>query len=228
MRMKRALKIAWATTVTIVAAVVLFFAMTTSARAPHGGNSYLGGRTIASLQEEDFDRILLREKICYGVTVNAEKATLDRRRVCKALVVNRLEAALSRPGTYLKEPLEFQCEDTVFGKPRAPASEEALAVVMKPNQEFFAIDNALAAGIDVANVAESTHRRARAACEFLTDCRWATKPDHFSLRKIASCFLTENPTHRKVLLDVVSGMLFHVKSNDSKILYADLLDSPRL
>lgn len=220
--MKRAAKIAWSFVGTVLPAFLLFFFVIAPARAPHGGKKSLGGRTIASLQEEEFDRQLLRYHLCYGVDFNAANATLERRRVCKALVVHRLQLALDRPGAFLKEPLEFQCEDTVFAKPNLETS--AVSVILKPNAEFAAMDEALSRAVDVADVGESTDRFAKQACEFLTDCKWATRANNFSLRKLGSCFSTPNLTHRKILLDEVAGMLFRVKDSPSKDLYAHLLE----
>jgi hypothetical protein len=220
--MKRAAKFAWSFVGTLVPALLLFFFLIVPARAPHGGKKALGGRTIASLQEDEFDRQLLKYHLCYGVNFNPSKATLERRRECKALVVHRLQLALEKPGAYIKDPLEFQCENTVFGKPNLDTS--AISVVLKPNAEFQAMDEALSRSVEVTNVAESTHRFVKQACEFLTDCKWATRPDTFSFRKLASCFSTPNLTHRKMLVDEVAGMLFRLPGNRTKELYATLLE----
>lgn len=219
--MKRAAKFAWSFVGTVVPALLLFFFLIVPARAPQGGKSSLGGRTIASQQEDEFDRQLLKYHLCYGVQFNPSKATLERRRECKALVVHRLQLALDRPGAFLKDPLEFQCENTVFGKPNLDTS--AVSVVLKPNSEFQAMDEALGRSVEVADVAESTDRFVKQSCEFLTDCKWATRPNTFSLRKLASCFSTPNITHRKMLVDEVAGMLFRVPGNRTKELYATLL-----
>ncbi|RZA01471.1 MAG: hypothetical protein EOP11_17415 [Proteobacteria bacterium] len=219
--MKRAAKFAWSFVGTLVPAFLLFFFLIGPARAPHGGKNSLGGRTIASTQETEFDRQLLKYHLCYGVDFNPSKATLERRRECKALVVHRLQLALDRPGAYLKDPLEFQCENTVFGKPNLETS--AISVVLKPNAEFTAMDEALSRSVEIANVAESTDRAVKQACEFLTDCKWATRPDSLSLRKIGSCLSTPNLTHRRMLVDEVAGMLFKVPGNRTKELYGSLL-----
>jgi hypothetical protein len=94
---------------------------------------------------------------------------------------------------------------------------------MKPNSEFAAIEAALAAHLEEDTVAESAHRIASEACDFLTDCKWAMRPPQFSFRKLGACFATANLMHRRILLDEVGAMLFRAKPNQTKILYAELL-----
>jgi hypothetical protein len=49
---------------------------------------------------------------------------------------------------------------------------------------------------------------------------------NFSFRKLAACFSTGDLTHRRILLDEVGAMLFRAKENQTKILYAELLEEP--
>lgn len=220
--MRRVVRIAWSLSASFILAVALFLFLAVPARAPRGGKHSLGGRTIASVQEEEFDRRILHYQLCYGIRFSAERATLERRRVCKAMLVNRLSRVLDEPGKYFRVPVEFHCEDTVFS--RAPASESGVSVSLQPNREFTAIDQAIRSNLEVENVGESTDRFAREACEFLVDCKHAMRPSSLSLRKLASCFSTGDLTHRKVLLDEVGAMLFRAKANQTKILYSELLN----
>lgn len=218
--MKRVVKAAWSVFASCVLAAAFFLFLVAPARAPHGGKNSLGGRTIASLQEREFDQRLLFYQLCYGVKFSAEKATLERRRVCKALVVHRLDHALGVPGAYLKSPVAFRCEDTVFSSRKDKENE----VSLQPNREFASIDRLFASHLEKTTVGESTDQFAREACEFLTDCKLATTSYRLSFRKLASCFATGNLTHRKILLDELGAMIFRAKENQTKILYADLLE----
>ena len=221
--MKKAAKLAWSIGAPLGLATVFFFLIISPARAPAGGKNWTGGRTIASLQEEDFDRRLMRLQICYGVKVVAEQCTLERRRVCKALLVHELEAALNTRGAYLASPLEFHCEDTALAKP--PLEEDGV-VSLKPNKEAAEIQKALNGSIKTASSSadiSDNHQKARDACEFLTDCKWATRPGTLSLRKLGNCFTTNNAVHRTILLNEVAAMLFAGKSSRRATLYPQLI-----
>lgn len=218
--MKRVAKVAWSFFASVALAAAFFLFLVTPARAPYGGKNSLGGRTIASIQEREFDHRLTFYQLCYGVKFTAEKATLERRRVCKAMLVHRLDQALMVPGTYLKGPVEFRCEDTIFSSRK----EGDDAIALKPNKEFAAIEGVFASQLEKSTVGESTDQFARDACEFLTECKLATTSHQLSFRKLASCFTTGNLTHRKILLNEVGAMLFRAKANQTKILYADLLE----
>jgi hypothetical protein len=223
--MKRAARVAWSVMATTMLAVLFLFITVSTARAPHGGKNSLGGRTIASIQEEEFDRRILRYQLCYGVRLYSEKATQERRRVCKAMLVHRLEAVLEKAGAYFRVPMEFQCDDTAFSR-RDPAQSRDI-VALKPNAEFLAIDRALSAHLEQAEASEREDHIAREACSFLTDCKLAMRPNHLSLRKLASCLSTPDMSHRKILLDEIGAMLFHAKNGRTKLLYSELLQEAR-
>ena len=109
--MRRAVKVAVSLGVTLALALVISFLMISPARAPSGGKLWTGGRTIASLQEEDFDKRLLKLQLCYGIRIDTEQCTLERRRVCKALVAHEMEAALEAPG----DPAAAACARSARG-----------------------------------------------------------------------------------------------------------------
>jgi hypothetical protein len=220
--MRRLAKAAWNVFFTAFLTTAFFLFFVSPARAPYGGKNSLGGRTIASMQEKDFDHRLLHFQLCYGVKFSADSATLERRRVCKAMLVSRLDQVLSVPGAYFRSPMEFRCENTVFV--RSTASDQGVSVVLKPNEEFNAIDKAIAENLERAEVGESTDRFARQACEFLTSCKLAMTGTNFSFRKLAACFSTGDLTRRKILLDEVGAMVFRAKQSQAKILYAELLE----
>lgn len=219
--MRRVAKVAWSLFASVALAAAFFLFLVTPARAPYGGKNSLGGRTIASIQEREFDHRLMFYQLCYGVRFSAEKATLERRRVCKAMLVHRLDQALTVPGAYLKSPVAFRCEDTIFSSRKEEGDD---AIGLKPNKEFAAIDGVFAGQLERATVGESTDQFARDACEFLTGCKLATTSHQLSFRKLASCFTTGDLTHRKILLNEVGAMLFRAKASQTKILYADLLE----
>jgi len=219
--MKRAVKLASSLTASILLASLLFFFLINSARAPAGGKRWTGGRTIASLQEEDFDRRLLKMQLCYGVKVIADQCTLERRRVCKALVVHELEKTLEMPGNYMRAQVEFHCHDTAVGK---SLLDDEHSISLRPNGEVNSIQGALSSHLGHLGEANFLHGKARKACEFLTDCKWSMRPQSLSLRKLASCISSPDATHRKILLDEVGAMLFGGKSGRRHSLYSRVVE----
>jgi hypothetical protein len=203
-------------------AILFFFFTVDPARAPSGGKIWTGGRTIASLQEEDFDRRLLKLQLCHGVHLVADQCTLERRRVCKAMLVHELEAALATPGRYLKAPVEFHCEDTAVGRNLLYDED---AVSLRPNSEVKSIRAALDADLLEGDPKEPVYAEAGAACEFLTSCKWAMRPASFSLRKLASCATTPDATRRRILLDEVGAMLFGGRGAHRRTLYSNLVET---
>jgi hypothetical protein len=219
--MKRAVKVAFSVGTSALLSVLFFFFLISSARAPSGGKLWSGGRTIASLQEEGFDKRLLKLQLCYGVKLVADQCTLERRRVCKAMLVHESEAALEPSGHFLKSPLEFHCEDTAVGHPIL--DEEV--VTLRPNAEISSIHGAFSGNLQESTPAPGMHKGAREACDFLTDCKWAMRPQSFSFRKIASCVTTGDSTNRRILLNEVGAMLFGGKAARRRTLYPNLVDS---
>jgi hypothetical protein len=222
--MKRAIKLAGSLVATLVLATVLFLFFINPARAPSGGKRWTGGRTIASLQEEDFDRRLLNLQLCYGAKVVADRCTLERRRVCKAMLVHELEPVLEAQGSYLKAPVEFHCQDTAVGKALLDDDD---SVSLRPNLESAAIRGALSSNLSQLTPSVDQHKRVREACEFLTDCKWSMRPQSFSLRKLASCISTPDAMRRRVLLDEVGKMLFGGKASRRPILYSRLVEKSK-
>jgi hypothetical protein len=221
--MKRTLKVAMSVGSSFALAVLFFFLLIAPARAPSGGKLWTGGRTIASLQEEDFDRRLTRIQLCYGVKLSAEQCTLERRRVCKAMLVHEVESAVEVPGHFLKAPVEFRCEDTALARPGIDDD----AVALRPNGEHAAIRDALDPLLLETSASEASQAQAKEACEFLTGCKWAMRPQTFSLRKLASCLTTPNATHRKVLLNEVGAMVFGSSRVRHHTLYSHLVGGDR-
>jgi hypothetical protein len=219
--MKRAVKVALSVGTSALLSLLFFFFLISSARAPSGGKLWSGGRTIASLQEDDFDKRLLKLQLCYGVKLVADQCTLERRRVCKAILVHESENALEPSGNFLKSPVEFHCEDTAVGH---PVLDEDV-VTLRPNGELTSIHSAFGANLQETKLSAGAHQDAREACEFLTDCKWAMRPQSFSFRKIASCAFTSDSTNRRVLLNEVGAMLFGGKAARRRTLYPNLVDS---
>lgn len=217
---------AWRFAMPFLFVLMLSFVAIEPARAPRGGKNSLGGRTIASMQEEEFDRRLLTLQLCYGVRFNGASATPPRRRVCKALLVHSLDKVLEAPGALLKYPVEFRCEDTVFTRAVASNEFSGLTVSLKPNEEFKAIRDMIEKSVEIISATEDRILAARQTCEFLTDCKWAMRPQGLSFRKLASCLGTPDIARRKILLDELGAMLFKVKSRQNRVLFADLLESP--
>lgn len=217
--MKRAAKVAFSVGTSALLSVLFFFFLVAPARAPSGGKLWSGGRTIASLQEEDFDKRLLKLQLCYGAKLVADQCTLERRRVCKAMLLHESEGALEPSGHYLRSPVEFHCEDTAVGHPVLDED----AVLLRPNAEISAIHAAFEGNLQESPTVPAAHKSAREACEFLTDCKWAMRPQTFSIRKIASCVFTGDGTHRQILFSEVGAMLFGGKAARRRTLYPNLV-----
>lgn len=214
---------AWTLSFTFLVTTLFFFFTISSAKAPQGGKNSLGGRTIASIQEQEFDRRILNYQLCYGVKFFPDSATFERRRVCKAMLVHRLDLAFSKQGAYLKNPIEFHCGDTAFGKKEWDNSGTP-AVALRPNAEYETMDKALEANMDYRSVSPAEEDFARESCAFLTDCKNSMR--HFSIRQMGTCLSTTNVTHRKILFDEIGTMVFSPKS-EPKILYSELLEEAR-
>lgn len=214
---------AWSSLFTMVA-TLLFFAFTISpARAPQGGKNSLGGRTIASMQEEDFDRRLMNYQICYGVRFFPASATFERRRVCKAMLVHRLDLAFQKSGAFLKNPVEFHCDDTAFGK-KEWENNGVPAAALKPNAEYQAMDKLLEANMEYRSVTDSEEQYVKETCQFLTSCKNSMR--RFYLRQVGECLSTPNVLRRKVLIDEIGTMVFSPQA-EPKVLYSELVDEAR-
>ncbi|MCO5143660.1 MAG: hypothetical protein M9962_11275 [Oligoflexia bacterium] len=218
--MKQATKYTFSFLGILFVSVIMFLANTNPARAPHGGKKNLGGRTIASLQEEDFDRKLLHFQVCYGIHFDPGDSTLERRRVCKAILLNQLEQTLEAQGVYVSEKVIFRCANTVFDK---PSSGGDVAVgVLSPNNEFKTIHEVLNPRLEKASIAASIDGKARNACTFLTNCKWILEQPQVSYRKVAQCLMTKSSDHRRLILDELSAKLFGV-SGHVDLLYSYLV-----
>jgi hypothetical protein len=221
--MKRAVKIAMSVGTPLLFGTLFFFFVVFPARAPSGGKLWAGGRTIASLQEDDFDRRLLKLQLCQGVKLVADQCTLERRRVCKAMLVHEVESSLATGGHFIKTPVEFRCEDTAL--PHSGLDSDAVS--LRPNAEVSAIHDALGSVLANADLSFVTQYEAAETCEFLTNCKWAMRPQSFSLRKIASCLTTRDALQRKVLLDQVGSMIFGSKGSRNRTLYSNLVETEK-
>jgi len=219
--MRKAMRMAWSGFVTVLFATVIFFVLIQPAKAPKGNKRSLGGRTIASIQEEEFDRVLQQYQECYGVRFVAATATPERRRVCKAVLVHQLSQALGESGTYFVAPVEFRCENTAMGR-RSWYNEMNHAVAaLQPNTELATIDAILKEQLDRRQVSMDVDARARDACAFISSCKRALSFERFSLRKIGTCFTDNNALHRRMMVDTVGEFVF--PRSREKLLIADLL-----
>ena len=146
----------------VYAGLTLLFA--TPAKAP--ANSLLTRspeRSIAAIQEaQDFDPKLERYRYCYGVHINYDRATPERRRECKARVLLRLNHALATPGSYFSIPLHFECQNTAAGFTKWYNWKNIPVLKLKPNRELEVIEQAINNYlVREDNVAEWMRARAR-------------------------------------------------------------------
>jgi hypothetical protein len=219
--MQKAVRMVWSGFVTACLAVVIFFIFIGPAKAPKGDKHSLGGRTIASIQEEDFDRTLQRYNICYGVRFAANQATPERRRVCKAILVHRLEQSLAETGTYFPMQVEFRCENTAMGRKIWYDDLNQPVVALQPNAEFDSIEDLIKQHLDRKQVSASVDNQVRDACQFISRCKRALRFETFSIRRVASCFTDDDSLHRRMMVDTISDLVF--PKAKEKLLVADLL-----
>lgn len=218
--MRKAMRLAWSGFVTVFFAVIIFFVLIQPAKAPQGNKKSLGGRTIASIQEEEFDRILQQYQVCYGVRFVAQKATPERRRVCKAVLVHWLSQAFGESGSYFAVPVEFQCENTAMGRRSWFGDLNHPIVALQPNTESETIEGVLKEYLDRKEVSVDVDMRVRDACSFISRCKRALSFNQFSVRRVGSCFADNNSLHRRMMVDLVGEFVF--PRAREKMLIADL------
>ncbi len=221
--MRRAFRIVWSGLGTLVLSVLLFLLLVEPARAPKGGRKSLGGRTIASLQEEDFDRTLYRYEVCYGVKLEAVQATPERRRVCKALLVHELNSTLDAPGSFLEGPVTFRCHNTAIGRRAGRAEGEDPVVLLQPNREQAAIQEGLLPYLRQVKVSTEADQEVREACEFVSRCQRAMGLEGLSLRRVGTCITDRDALHQRLISDIFARLLFPQSARGKKLLAATLL-----
>ncbi len=169
-------------------APLLFITWNTLAQAPAGEDlGIYSGRSIAQIQEEDFDRRLNRYRHCYGVQVSYENASEGRRRACKALVVHKIGKALEAPGAYFNLPLSFECQNTGAGFTQWYDWKSNPVLKLKPNQEYEVIEHAIENYLKNSfNAARWS--RAQEACDFYLECRDALSFSKWNFRNLKRCF----------------------------------------
>ncbi len=219
--MQRAVRIVWSGFVTLFFAALIFFIFVGPAKAPKGNKRSLGGRTIASVQEEEFDRTLYEYSTCYGIRFVAKQATPERRRVCKAILVHQLGQSLAETGTYFPIPVEFRCENTAMGQRIWFNDLSQPIAALQPNSEFVTIDEIVKKNLEHDNVPMEVDNKVRDACHFIANCKRALRFETFSIRKIASCFTDDDSLHRRMMVDTVGDLVF--PNSREKLLVADLL-----
>lgn len=227
--MKKSLCFLWRNIFAGIFVLLLFWVSIPSARAPMGNKKFLGGRTIASIQEEDFDKTLYRYQYCYGLQLRGERATQERRRACKAILVRSIEEALQRkPGAYFRHNMVFQCEDTALGPLhwKDTKQEDTTIIALRPNHEEIVIAQAILENLDyVSSASPELEAKAKDICNFYVDCKKAMRLENFSVRKIGSCLAERDEYKRRVILNSVSKLIFRAPSQKgmlvSEVLHGD-------
>src|SRR3989338_2914727 len=118
--------------------------MTKPAIAPKGEFFFSANRTLASLQEQEFDRELNRLRLCYGVGFESLNISLDRRRSCKAILVKKLKHAVVDTAKYFARPIKFQCQDTAETDAIWEDWRGNFIIMLQPNSEKERIDTMIA------------------------------------------------------------------------------------
>lgn len=198
---------------------VLFFSAISieSARAPHGGRSALGGRTIASEQEKDFDSKIRFYDVCYGISLDAVRASFERRRVCKAMLLNRLDALFNRSGIETSKKIQFDCLETHLEKDQTAEKR----VELLPNREAEVIDQTLKEITQEKHVSYEEDAAARSLCRRLVDCQQSYRGGQLAFRKIWQCATDPSAKHRRLFLDGLLSSFFSTAIDQSR-LYSSL------
>lgn len=145
-------------------------------------------RSLAAIQEKEFDHKLNRFNRCYGVQLSYEHASEGRRRSCKALVVHRIGSALEEQGAYFSSPLRFECQNTAAGQTEKTEWQTEPVFRLKPNLEYEVLDKAIQNYL-VKVEANQDWQRAVATCEFYLECRNDLSWSNLTFRTIRRCLM---------------------------------------
>ena len=171
------------------------------------GGPEVPGRSLAALQETEFDSKLDRYRQCYGIKVSYKQASVGRRRACKALLVHRLGDVLAAPGAYFSVPLRFECQNTAKGYTKWINWENHPVLKLKPNQEYKVIDLAITNYLKTGKNS-SKWLKAKKACDFLIQCRGKLSWSQLSFDTVRRCFWNTDELARSILRDELLASLF--------------------
>lgn len=206
--------------------VFLIFPLTYRfALAPVGDKHALGGRTIASVQEEEFDLRLERLRFCYGVRLQAHDVSIDRRRACKAIVVNKLRQILGQRGVYLVQPLHIDCQDRSNGQAEWREWDGTPVLALKPNNEREMIDRIKEKYLVESEISAEKQQNADAACERILHCQKLVQWSAMAPIKAASCVLDRDAGRRRIIMDLIADQMFHFSSEHPAVM-TQLLSDP--
>lgn len=201
--------------------VFYLFAIDADAPRFHAKQNDKVDRSIAALQESFFDKKLQHYEYCYGVKFFKTEVEANRRRACKAMLVHKLDNALSEPGTYLTASLQFRCQGTGGGLSKWENWRAQPVYVLKPNHEMKTIDQAITKNL-AKTEDDHSWQRAYGLCKKMQECKRATQKESFSWVKVKSCLVTlDNDMRRVVFVDYISRFF---RTKPSRLLMAQIIN----
>lgn len=195
------------------AAIVLLLLFVSPAIAPQGDKRDPGGRTLASIQEEEFDDRLFRLETCYGVRFAVGDIARDRRRACKAILLHEIETALAAPGAVFRTPVLFRCEDTASKPSVSKDSADRPVFALRPNDDYAQIDRVLTQYLRTAEVTTEEDKEQRRVCQAAIHCQKLLRFRTFGLGRIRACVSGEGSLRQKLVLTALSQVLFPGQQN---------------
>ena len=188
------------------------------ALAPQGDKRALGGRTIASVQEEEFNRKLERFDFCFGARFHNGDVSMDRRRVCKAIVVQKLNGLLNKPGVFLSRPIRLQCQDSPRGPKEWKDWDGTPVIAVRPNRELEVVEHISANYLVHREISSLQQQRADAACEHVLYCQKAVQWSAIAPMDTLRCALDKDPQRRRIILDLIANQMFHVATERTAVM----------
>lgn len=204
----RLLQIFYNALITTLTVGMLIFASPAEAPADKKMQAKAKKRTIAALQEVEFDQRLERLELCYGVRVSFGDPSVSRRRTCKAIIVHDLRNALNASGTHFSKPLRFHCQSTGTGTTRFFDEDGTPVFRLKPNKEHQAIENALKNHLVQANNPGGWIKGLR-ACDFYLECQKRLKWSEVNFNIVNRCIFQAGAEGRQLLWESFRSSVFN-------------------
>lgn len=184
------------------------------AEAPSGGRNTPGGRSIANLQEEEFDSKLQRYELCYGIRVQANSVSQLRRKTCKAQILKSLDKLLAEGDRYFEEVINFECRDYASVVKSTKSLSESILVAPENN----GYEELLAKFLITRKSDPILIEHAEHACKKLQRCVQNDRLGHFSLPTFLACALESDPYVRRATWDLYASKLFNRSPATNKVI----------
>lgn len=191
----------------------LLFASPAQAPADPSQTPSPSSRSIAAIQEREFDAQLDRFHLCYGVDLTFDDSSDSRRRSCKAIVVHDLGRIFSTPGAMTAKPLRLHCQNSGAGATRAFDDSSVPVYRLKPNQEHETIEQAMSNHlVQVEDIPRWL--AAKRACDFYLDCQKRLDWHQISFRVINRCLFQAGVEGRQILWESFRDSVFRSQTKE--------------